>query len=130
MKKILFFLLVLQIQSAFCQQQDSCAKKNLFELSFGQSLLFISPGRQNSLLTQESIVIPTSALLFLAELRPDHRFRFPLFVNVPTESKQYLVNGTLVNEKANLTFGLGTQVKVFNFKNNNIKIFKIKFKVY
>ncbi|MBK6523358.1 MAG: hypothetical protein KBG47_02895 [Bacteroidia bacterium] len=98
-------------------QTDSTKKKSkFFELSFGQSLLFIPNSQLDSIRKNSSIIVPTSAILFLAELRPNKNVRIPLFFNLPLETKQYLVNGELVNEKASVTFGTGVQFKVFQIK--------------
>jgi hypothetical protein len=87
-----------------------------FELSFGQSLLFISNSKQTNIINNEAIVIPTSAILFSAEFRPDKFIRIPVFLNLATESKQFLVNGQLINEKASPTLGTGALFKAFQIK--------------
>lgn len=97
-------------------QTDSTQKKQLFELSFGQSLLFISNSRVVDIRNQEAIVIPTSSALFFAELRPDKIIRIPVFFNLPLESKQFLINNQLINEKANPTFGTGIEFRLFSIK--------------
>ncbi|HRG59544.1 MAG TPA: hypothetical protein PK323_11350 [Bacteroidia bacterium] len=92
--------------------------KKHFELSFGQSLLFISHSKQTNIITNTAIVIPTNAMLFLAEFRPDKILRIPVFFNLATESKQFLINGQLVNERASPTIGTGCIVKIMDFKIN------------
>ncbi len=110
------------------QNPDSTKKqKKHFELSFGQSLLFISNSKQTNIITNEAIVIPTSAVLFLAEFRPDKRVRIPLFFNFATESKQFLINGQLVNEKASPTIGTGAIIKLLKIKIDDKS--KIEFEV-
>ena len=42
--------------------------------------------------------------------------RLPVFFNLPTETKQFLVNGALVNERASPTFGTGLEFKIFKAK--------------
>lgn len=118
MKKIILFsLALLSILQPISAQNDSLKKeKKHFELSFGQSLLFIGTSQQDSIRKNSSIVVPTSAILFLSELRPNKRFRIPVFFNLPTESKQFIVNGQLISEKASVTFGTGLQVKAFQLK--------------
>jgi hypothetical protein len=117
MKKIVFIALLFAFVLPVCAQTDSTKKnKKHFEFSFGQSLLFIGSSQLDSIRKNSSIVIPTSAILFLSELRPDKRLRIPLFLNLPTESKQFIVNGTLISEKASITFGTGLQVKAFEIK--------------
>jgi hypothetical protein len=96
---------------------DTVSKK--FELSFGQSILFISYDKSLKLLNQEAIVIPTNSILFLAELRPLKLLRIPVFFNLPTESKQFLINNQLVNERASPTFGTGLQLRAFRIKVND-----------
>lgn len=91
-------------------------KSRKFELSFGSSVLFISADKQDTIYKRGGVVVPTSALLFFAEFRPMKRMRIPAFVSLPTESKQFLVNGVLVNEKANLTFGTGLEFKLAQVK--------------
>src|SRR5687768_14957326 len=71
-------------------KHDSLFRKGVFELSFGQSLLFISNSKQINIRNQAAIVIPTSAMLFFVEFRPLKRVRVPVFFNLPTESKQFL----------------------------------------
>ena len=95
---------------------DSLFRKGVFELSFGQSLLFISNSKQINIRNQAAIVIPTSAMLFFVELRPLKRMRVPVFFNLPTESKQFLVAGQIVNERASPTFGTGLEFKCFGVK--------------
>jgi hypothetical protein len=95
---------------------DSLIPKKHFELSFGQSLLFLSNSKQANIRSQQALVIPTNAVLFFAELRPDKTLRIPIFLNIPTESKQFLVNGVLANEKASPTLGTGVSFKVFSVK--------------
>lgn len=118
MKNILFTFLVLAFfMSTTSAQSDSTKKiKKHFELSFGQTLLFIGTSQLDSIRKNSSIVVPTNAVLFLAELRPHKRMRIPLFLNVPTESKQFIVNGNLISEKASVTFGTGLQFKTFEVK--------------
>lgn len=94
---------------------DTARTHDNFELSFGQNLLFISSSRQEDLLEQESIVLATSSVLFFAELRPQKVMRIPVFLNIATESKQFIVDGQLVNEKASPTFGTGIVFKVIQF---------------
>ena len=123
----LIWCLLLNI-SLSAQNPDSTKKqKKHFELSFGQSLLIISNSKQTNIITNEAIVIPTSAVLFLAEFRPDKRWRIPLFFNFATESKQFLINGQLVNEKASPTIGTGAIIKLFNIKIDDKS--KIEFEV-
>ena len=94
-------------------EEDTLKKKNYFELSFGQSLVFISNSKQIDIRNQQAIVIPTSAILFFAEFRPKRIMRIPVFFNIPTESKQFLVNGVLINERASPTLGSGITFKCF-----------------
>lgn len=119
--KILFFVFPLLLNNIFAQTQqaDTLKKKNHFELSFGQSLLFISNTRQATIFNNAAIVVPTSAILFLSEFRPDKKMRIPVFINIATETKQYLVNGQLVYEKASPTIGTGVQFKLFQIKIND-----------
>jgi hypothetical protein len=95
---------------------DSLFQKGIFELSLGQSLLFISNSKQINIRNQAAIVIPTSAMLFFVEFRPLKRMRIPVFFNLPTESKQFLVAGQIVNERASPTFGTGLEFKCFGVK--------------
>jgi hypothetical protein len=116
---IVVALTFFHFHSAVAQAKDSTKKKDpLFELSFGNTLLFIPDSKINSIHAQTSVVLPTSALLFFAEIRPTKIIRFPIFFNLPTESKQFIVDGQLVNEKANVTFGGGTEFRVFKVNVN------------
>ncbi|MDZ4664662.1 MAG: hypothetical protein SGJ15_07280 [Bacteroidota bacterium] len=115
-QKILFTLIVVVYTlQPLCSQTDSTKKKSkYFELSFGQSVLFIPNSKLDSIRKNSSIIVPTNAILFLAELRPSKKIRIPLFFNLPTETKQYIVNGEIINEKASVTFGTGVQFKLFH----------------
>jgi len=127
------FSLIILISGSYIYSQDTIAitsfpKNQLLEFSFGQSMLFISNSKLINIRNQEAIVVPTSSMLFFVELRPQKRFRIPIFFNVPTESKQFLVNGQLVNERASPTFGVGVQLKCFQIKlDDKSKIDKTKF---
>ena len=53
--------------------QDSIKKKKakrLFELSLGQTLLFISDSKLEKIKNTTAVIVPTSAKLFFAEFRP------------------------------------------------------------
>ncbi len=95
---------------------DSLFHKGIFELSFGQSLLFISNSQLINIRNNAAIVIPTSAMLFFVELRPEKRIRIPVFFNLPTESKQFIVAGQIVNERASPTFGMGLEYRIMKAK--------------
>ncbi|CAN5215641.1 hypothetical protein BH09BAC5_BH09BAC5_08650 [soil metagenome] len=117
---LLFFLVstcfAITIQKDSLRQHDkpdSLFHKGIFELSFGQSLLFISNSQLINIHNNAAIVIPTSAMLFFVELRPMKFIRIPVFFNLPTESKQFLVAGQIVNERASPTFGTGLEFKCF-----------------
>lgn len=86
---------------------DTTQRGNRFEISFGQNLLYISNSKQINLRQQSAVVVPTSAILFFAEFRPKKTMRIPLFINIATESKQYIIDGQLINERASPTFGTG-----------------------
>lgn len=115
-KLILIVICCLGATFSHASSADSLQKKQHFELSFGQSLLFISNSRQVNIHQQAAIVIPTSAILFLAEFRPQKVMRIPVFLNIATESKQFLVNGALVNERASPTLGSGLLFRAFKIK--------------
>lgn len=113
---LVFALLVLQPTFLWAQKIDSLLKKTYFELSFGQSLLFISSSKQINLRNESAVIVPTNSILFFIELRPQKIIRFPTFFNLPTETKQFLVNGQLINERASPTFGAGVEFRVFQIK--------------
>lgn len=94
-------------------QTDSTSVKSHFELSFGHSLLFISNSKQVDIRNENAVVLPTSAILFFVEFRPERKLRIPTFLTLPTESKQFMVNGNLVNERASPTLGVGVGLKLF-----------------
>lgn len=111
---LLIFLLF--FKSSLSQNADSTKKKSYFELSFGQSLLFISSSKQLNLRNESAVVVPTNSILFFVELRPEKIIRLPVFFNLPTETKQFLVNGQLINERASPTFGAGFEFRLFKIK--------------
>ena len=96
--------------------RDSLFKDQHFELSFGQSLLFISNSKQIDLRTQEALVVPTNAILFFEELRPYKTMRIPVFFNLATETKQFVIDGKTVSERAAPTIGTGLTFKIFELK--------------
>lgn len=89
---------------------------NNFELSFGQSVLFISNSDQINLLTNSAVVLPTTSILFFVELFTLRKVRIPLFYNLPTGAKQFIINNSIVNEEASSSFGTGIQFKLFKIK--------------
>ncbi len=115
-QKIIFAILglVFALQPLSAQTDSTKKKSKLFELSFGQSVLFIPNSQLDSIRKNSSIIVPTNAILFLAVLRPTKNIRVPLFFNLPTQTKQYIVNGEIINEKASVTFGTGVQFKLFH----------------
>ena len=124
-QKSIFILRVLLISTSLVMNSsikvnamnlDSLRNKMHFELSFGQSPLFISNSDLVNLHNSSNIVLPTSSLLFFAELRPYKKIRIPVFFNLPTEAKPFLANGQLVYEKASPTLGSGAEFKLFEIK--------------
>jgi hypothetical protein len=116
MRTLLFISLWLILFNSTAQDKSDTTKiKKKFELSFGQSLLFISYNQSLNVLNQSAIVVPTSSILLFSVFRPLKRFHIPLFCNIPTESKQYLINGILTNERANPTLGTGIEAWLFKF---------------
>jgi hypothetical protein len=127
--KTLFFPFLLLFTIQLLAQKDSISKvvvplkdtmvaKSFFELSFGQSMLFITDSKIATILASNAIVIPTSAILFFAEFRPLKLIRIPVFFNLPTESKQFIINNQIVNERAPPSFGAGIEFKCFELKIN------------
>lgn len=108
-----FFLISFSIDG-LCQEEDSVATN--FELSFGQSTLFISNDRVTNIKNTFDVVIPTNSMLFFAEFRPFKRVKIPIVFNLPTESKQFLIDGKLISEKASPTIASGAEFKLFDFK--------------
>lgn len=110
---ILFFINTVHSQTV----NDTSKKRDpFFEISFGKSVLFVPQSKVSKIQNQTSVVLPTSALLFFAELRPKKLIRFPFFFNLPTESRQILINGQLINQKASSTFGSGIIFRALKFK--------------
>jgi hypothetical protein len=116
LKLNVLFLLAFSFIECFAFNKDSLFKRPHFELSFGQSLLFISNSQQVNIRKEEAVVIPTNAILFFAEFRPQHNWRIPVFFNLATETKQFVVNGQIISERASPTFGAGLTYRVFEYK--------------
>lgn len=98
--------------------KDSLNNKNTkryFELSLGQTLLFISDSKLEEIKNNSAVIVPTSARLFFAEFRPTKIMKVPVFFNLPTQTKQFIVDGKLVSERASPTFGTGLQFRIFKF---------------
>lgn len=114
-----FALVFLSKTNAQNNAADTSKPRNqLFELSFGSTMLFISNSDIQKIQDAAKLTIPTNTMLFFAEFRPQKKTRIPVFLNIPTESKQFIVtdtNGkqTLVNEKASITLGTGFQYRPF-----------------
>lgn len=101
------------------------AKKNTrLELSFGNSQIFVSDSQTVRIRNSNNIVLATHAMLFFAEFRPTKKIRFPIFFNLPTESKQFLVNGVLVYERASPTLGFGVQYNCVHLNMNDRSAFE------
>ena len=128
MLRPLSFLIMLFCLSSFSRAADSTSTETVydpkFEFSFGQSLLFLTSSQEIDLLEKEAVVLPTSALLIFIEGRPYKKLRVPFFFNLPTESKQFIVNGVIVNERVNPSFGIGIEFQIFKVglgKNSTIE---------
>lgn len=115
---LLLFVCFVLLQTASNAQIVDTLKKRLqhFEMSFGQSLLFVSNTRLADIRNQASIIVPTNSFLFFLEFRPEKIAKIPVFFNLPTETRQYLVNGQIINERASPTFGTGLEFRVFQVK--------------
>lgn len=107
-----FFFLFLSL-SFWSQENDSVASN--FELSFGQSTLFISNDQVAAIKNDFNVVIPTNSMVFFSEFRPFKRIKIPVVFNLPTESKQFVIDGKLVSEKASPTLATGAEFKLFDF---------------
>ena len=116
LKPALLIILFGIINNIHAQGMDSLVKKIHFELSFGHSLLFISNSKLVDIHNQAAVVVPTSAVLFFTELRPKKIMRVPIFLSLATETKQFLVDSVLINEKASPTVGTGLVFKLFQIK--------------
>jgi len=98
------------------QKADSIKHSPLFELSFGQNLLFISKSRQTTLLKNLDLVVPTTAVLFFAVFRPEKKWKLPVFFNLPTESTQFLQpDGTVRYQRSTPSFGSGIEFQLLKF---------------
>jgi hypothetical protein len=115
-KALLFLLLSCIASYTQAFNKDSLLKNQHFELSFGQSVLFISNSKQINIRNQSAVIVPTNAILFFAEFRPNKTMRVPVFFNLATETKQFIVNGQIINERASPTIGTGLTFKAFQLK--------------
>lgn len=111
-----FALLTAQLNAQNTQKDTTKPRQHLFELSFGSTMMFISSTDIAKIKDAAKLTIPTSTMLFFAEFRPEKKIRIPVFLNIPTESKQFIVTdtagrSTIVNEKAAITLGTGFQYK-------------------
>ena len=72
LKSPMFFFIFFLISVKMFGQADTLKpKKHYFELSFGQSLLFITKGQSAALHSKSAEVVPTNSVLFFAEFRPE-----------------------------------------------------------
>jgi hypothetical protein len=109
-KGFIFFIILIALQNAKAQKDSS-----FVELSFGGSLLFISDTKLQSIQNKVSVIVPTNAALFYATFRPNKKLKIPVFGNIPYQTKQYIVNGQLVESKASPTLGTGVEFRTFKF---------------
>lgn len=111
--KLFIFLFGCVIYSLnYGQNIDTIPKNKLFELSFGNSVLFIPDSKLIDFNQNEAVVLPTKSILFFTEFRPDKFLRIPIFFNLPTETKEFLVNNVLISERASPTFGTGLEFRL------------------
>ncbi|MEI8278461.1 MAG: hypothetical protein WCG87_01785 [Bacteroidota bacterium] len=115
-KLMLTIMAMYIVDTASAASADSLKKSFHFEVSFGQSLLFISNSDVINIHNTAHIVIPTSSMLLFTELRSDKKIRIPVFFNIPISSKEFLVDGQLVYESASPTIGSGIEFKLFELK--------------
>ena len=127
-RKIVFPTVILILISipGRSQTEVDTTDQPLFELSFGQSILFISESKIIDVRNEAAVVLPTSSFLFFAELRPLKTLRIPFYLNLPTETKQFLIDGVLINEKAKPSFGAGVEFKIFGFAINQKTNFELE----
>jgi hypothetical protein len=95
---------------------DSLDRNPLFELSFGQNLLFLSKSRQMTLLNKFDLVVPTTAVLFFAVFRPEKKWKVPVFFNLPVESTQFIQpDGSVRYQRSTPSFGSGIEFRLLKF---------------
>lgn len=112
------YLILLFSGNAFGKNEanDTIPDRDIVELSFGQSMIFMNYEKSLNIFSNEAIVVPTSSILFFAEFRPVKRIRIPVFFNIPTESKQFIINNVVVYERAAPTFGTGINLFIGKLK--------------
>ena len=114
---LIFVLLFLVLPSTLRAISIDSLKKNIhLELSFCAYKLFIPNDDESNLQNHTLSVIPTSAMLFYAEFFTHYKVRAPIFFNLPTETKKFLVGGQLINEDASSSIGTGLEFRMFRFK--------------
>jgi hypothetical protein len=114
---LIIFIQLILITDVLAQDSTQTKKRmGHFELSFGQSLLFISSSDQVDLLTKSAIVVPTSSILLFAEFRTLNKIKIPVFCNIPVSAKQFIINNQIINEQASASYGTGVQFRIFNFE--------------
>lgn len=122
------FIQLIVLTAALAQDTTQTNKrKGHFELSFGQSLLFISSSDQVDLLTKSAIVVPTSSILLFAEFRTLNKIKIPVFCNIPVSAKQFIINNQIINEQASASYGTGIQFRLFNFEVLSKSIMEMEF---
>lgn len=130
-KNLLLLVCILQLFLASdVTAQDTAqtkGRKGHFELSFGQSILFISNSDQVNLLTKSAVVVPTSSVLLFAEFRTLSKIKIPIFCNIPVTAKQFIINNQIVNEQASASFGTGLQFKIFEYEVLSKAIMEMEF---
>jgi len=78
-----------------------------FEVSFGQSMMFMNDTDRQDILDREKVAIPTSSALLLVDFIYSYKFSFPIFFNLPLTSQKFIVDGEETVESASPVFGFG-----------------------
>lgn len=122
----LLFCLIFSINLAYSYSIYSLNLEELsFEVSFGQSMMFMNDTDRQDILDREKVAIPTSSALLLVDFIYDYKFSFPFFLNLPLTSQKFLVDGKETVEKASTVFGVGVNYSLLqiDLKDNLTAIF-------
>jgi hypothetical protein len=124
MKKLIFFtifstLMIGAVSTSHAAQLDPDKpwRSYYFELSFGNSILFLDQGyTDSSTSTVKHNTLPVSSYLFLGEWRASERFCIAAAWNLPFTTVKR-VKGTAVSEKyVAPSYGVGLTFTIYSFK--------------
>ena len=103
---------LLSMHTAFAGMAAGDEYNYKLEFSFGSSLLFTEQPLWNQIQQQnENQVMPISSVLILGEYIFHNRWSWGNMLNIPTSTKRFVVDGSIVEEYSSPSIGTGITYK-------------------